>query len=107
MEGVSQPLRQLTRVVIVDVDQGSNAIAFLVERFRRLANAGAGEVSDRLGTVLVAAGRDDAVELQHARVVDSNGHALHEDPSRCVYVYELPTIAVARSHLRRRRLAHV
>src|SRR5882724_4595825 len=82
MEGVGQPLRQLTRVVIVNVNQRGNAVAFLVERLRRLSDAGAGEVSDRLRAVLVAAGRDDAVELQHELVVDSDGHALHGGPSR-------------------------
>src|SRR6266705_4520302 len=99
VERVGQPLRQLTRVVVIDINQRGNAVAFLVERLRRLADAGAGEVSDRFRAVLVAAGRDDAVELQHELVVDSDGHALHGGPSRYYKVYELPTIAVAHSHL--------
>ena len=82
VEGVGQPLRQLSRVVIVDINQRGNAVAFLVKRFRRLADAGASEVSDRFRAVLVAAGRDDAVELQHELVVDGDGHALHGGPSR-------------------------
>src|SRR5215470_1280947 len=83
VEGVGQPLRQLTRVVVIDVDQRGNAVALLVERLRRLADASAGKVPDRLRAVLIAAGRDDAVELQHELVVDSDGHALHGDSSRC------------------------
>src|SRR6266581_106130 len=79
---VGQPLGQLTRVVVIDINQSGNAVAFLVERLRRLADAGAGEVSDCFRAVLVAAGRDDAVELQHELVVDSDGHALHGDSSR-------------------------
>src|SRR6185295_7606359 len=82
VEGVGQPLRQLTRVVIVDVNQRGNAVPFLVKRFRRLADASASEVSDRFRAVLVAAGGDDAVKLQHELVVDGNGHALHGGPSR-------------------------
>ena len=44
---------------------------------RRLPDAGASEVADRLRAVLVAAGLDDAVELGHQFVVNGDGHALH------------------------------
>ena len=77
VEGVGQPLGQLPRVVVVDVNQRGDAVALLVERFRRLPDAGAGQVADRLRAVLVTAGRDDAVELQHELVVNGDSHALH------------------------------
>src|SRR5262245_4350917 len=77
VERLGQPLGQLAGGVIVDVDHGRHAVALGVERFRRLADAGAGEVADGLGAILVAAGRDDAIELGHELVVDGDGHALH------------------------------
>ena len=77
VEGLGQPLGQFARGVIVDVDHGGDAVALGVERFGGLADAGAGEVADRLRAVLVAAGGDDAIELGHQLVVDGDGHALH------------------------------
>ena len=77
VEGVGQPLGELPRVVVVDIDQRGHAIALLVERLGRLPDAGAGEVADRLRAVLIAAGLDDAIELGHELVVDGDGHALH------------------------------
>src|SRR4051812_50197233 len=77
VEGLGQPLRQLARGMVIDVDQGGDAVALGVKRLAGLADAGAGEVADRLGAVLVAAGGDDAVELGHQLVIDGDGHALH------------------------------
>src|SRR5262245_5495497 len=77
VERLGQPFGQLAGGVIVDVDDGGHAVALGVEGLRRLADAGAGEVADGLGAVLVAAGRDDAIELGHELVVDGDGHALH------------------------------
>ena len=77
VEGLGQALGQLARGVVVDVDQGGDAVALGVQGFAGLADAGAGEVADRLGAVLVAAGGDDAVELGHQLVIDGDGHALH------------------------------
>ena len=61
MESVGEPLGELPRVVVVDVDQGGDAVALLVDGLGGLPDAGAGEVADRLGAVLVTAGEDDAV----------------------------------------------
>ena len=77
VEGLGQPLGQFARGMVVDVDQGGDAVALGVQGFARFADAGAGEVADRLGAVLVAAGGDDAVELGHQLVIDGDGHALH------------------------------
>ena len=77
VEGLGQPLGQFARGMVVDVDQGGDAVALGVQRLASLADAGAGEVADRLGAVLVAAGGDDAVELGHQLVIDGDGHALH------------------------------
>src|SRR4051795_2892040 len=77
VEGLGQPLRQLARGMVIDVDQGGDAVALGVKRLAGLADAGAGEVADRLGAVLVAAGGDDAIELGHQLVIDGDGHALH------------------------------
>ena len=77
VEGLGQPLGQLACGVVVDVDQGGDAVALGVERLAGLADAGARQVADRLGAVLVAAGGDDAVELGHQLVIDGDGHALH------------------------------
>src|SRR5262245_28150647 len=77
VERLGQAFGQLAGGVIVDVDHGRHAVALGVERFRRLADAGAGEVADGLGAILVAPGRDDAIELGHELVVDGDGHALH------------------------------
>src|SRR5262249_42309700 len=69
-------------IVVVDIDQGGDAVARTVERFGRLPDAGAGEVADRLRAVLITAGRDDAIELDHKLVVEGDGHALHGDRPR-------------------------
>src|SRR5450755_808654 len=77
MERIGEPLGQLARRMVVDVDQRRHAIALLVEASGSLPDAGSRQVADRLGTVLVAAGRDDPIKLGHQLVVDRDGHALH------------------------------
>ena len=62
---------------LLESGKGGDAVALLVDALGRLPDAGARQVADRLRAVLVAAGRDDAVELGHELVVDGDGHALH------------------------------
>src|SRR6476469_6882018 len=77
VEGLGRPLGLLARGMVIDVDQGGDAVARGVKRLAGLADAGAGEGADRLGAVLVAAGGDDAIELGHQLVIDGDGHALN------------------------------
>jgi hypothetical protein len=60
VKGVGEPFGELACVVVVHIDQCRDAIALVVERVGRLA-----------------AGGDNAVELDHQLVVDGDGHALH------------------------------
>jgi hypothetical protein len=77
VKGVVEPLRQFTHVVIVNIDQGGNAA--LVRRGGEggLLQPGAGQVADRLGPVLIAAGGYQLVQLRHQGVVEGNRHTLH------------------------------
>src|SRR5262249_24366650 len=77
VEGVRKPLRQLPRMMIVDVDQRRHAVALGIEGLGSLSNAGAREIANCFRAVLVAAGLNDAGELGHELVVDGNRHALH------------------------------
>ena len=74
---VRQALGELPRGVVVGIDQGRDAFALLTDILRSFANAGAGEIADRLGAVLIAARGDDGVELFHQRIVEGDGHSLH------------------------------
>ncbi len=75
--GVGQPLGELPRRMVVDIDQRRDARVLLLGALGGVANAGAGEVADRLGPVLVAARGNDGVELGHERVVEGDGHSVH------------------------------
>jgi hypothetical protein len=55
-----------------------------VDALGGLSDAGPGKVADGLRPVLIAPGRDDAVEFSHELVVDGDGHALHGAASRQV-----------------------
>ncbi len=57
MEVAGQPLRQVARLVVVDVDQRGDAWPRSADLARRLLQPRAGEVADRLGAVGIAARR--------------------------------------------------
>jgi hypothetical protein len=77
VEGIDQPFRQLARMVVVDIDQRRDAVRRAAAFRRRLAQPRSRQVADRFRAILVAAQRDQPVELDHEVVVEGDGHALH------------------------------
>ena len=57
VEVAGEALRQFAGFVVVEVDQRSDALPRARDFGRRLLQAGAGEVADRLGAVGIAAAR--------------------------------------------------
>lgn len=77
MKALGQPLRQVARSVIVDIDQGCDAILAPFVVALRLLNPGAHKITDRLGTVLITVGGDHPIHLIEQVIVESDRDALH------------------------------
>jgi len=77
VKGGHQPLGQIPRLVVIDIDQGRHAIPAAAGLLRSLLNSRPRQVPDGLGAVLVSPRLDDAVEIVHEVVVDRDGYALH------------------------------
>ena len=82
VKGACQALGKLPRGVVIDIDERRHAIALAVGVLRGLPDAGAGEIADRLRSVLVAARGDDGVELGHQLIVEGDRHSLHRENLR-------------------------
>jgi len=72
-----KPLGQVAGVVIVDVDQRGDAGPRPGNFERGLLQAGARQIAQCLGAIVVAARAHEAIELRIKRVVDGDGQALH------------------------------
>src|SRR5690349_11728923 len=77
MEGLHEPFREFARAMIIDIDQGGDAVAGIGHIDGGLAQPRTRQVADGFGPVLVALHLDDAVEFAHEIVVQGNGYALH------------------------------
>ena len=95
---VHQPLRQLPRFVIIDIDQRRHAAPRAVVDPRLRHQARANEIAHRLGAVLMARGPHVGVEAVHQFVVDGHGHALHrQTPDRRIRRKSSPVITDCRA----------
>src|ERR1700716_854637 len=72
-----QPPRHAARSMIVNVDQRRDAFSRLALLLRSLLHAGAREIADRFGTVLISVLGNHGVELPHQFVIKRNCDALH------------------------------
>ena len=68
---------KISRCVVVDVNQGSHAIAALAEFLFCLLNSSSCQVPDGLRPILIAPQLDNAVKIDHEIVVESDGYSLH------------------------------
>lgn len=80
MKVARQPLRQIARFVLVDVDQCGKAQLWSADLGGGLLQTGASKVTDRLGAVGIAASGHEAIELRGKVVVDGDRNALHGRP---------------------------
>jgi hypothetical protein len=81
VERTRQAFRQLARLVVVDVDKSRDALSRAAGLLVGLPYSGAGEVADRLGSILMAARFYHAVDLGHELVVEGDRHTLHDGNS--------------------------
>jgi hypothetical protein len=77
VEIAGKPLWQLTRFVIVDIDQGCYARPRSADLHSGLLKTGAGQIADRLGAVVIAPGAHEPVKFGIQIIINSNGHTLH------------------------------
>ena len=71
-----QAARRIARGMIVDVNKCGDALPGLSRSLRGLLHAGAGEIANCLGAVLIAVFDDHSVEFIHQVVVERDGDAL-------------------------------
>jgi hypothetical protein len=79
MKCLDQTTGQIARRVVVDVNQGGDAITAFTEFLFCLLDSSPRQVPDRLRPVLVAPQLDYAVKINHEIVVESDGHSLHRE----------------------------
>jgi hypothetical protein len=77
VERLHKAAGEISRGMIVDVNEGSHAIAALAEFVFRLRNSSPRQVPDGLRSILIAPRLDDAVKIDHEIVVEGDGYALH------------------------------
>jgi hypothetical protein len=77
VKGANQPLSKVAGRVIINIDHRGNAVAHGHSVLRGLQDTGSRQVSDGFRSVLIAARRNDSVEIIHEIVVDRNSDALH------------------------------
>ena len=72
-----QPLGEIARRMVVDINQGSDALPGRMGVLRTLLKTGAREIPDDLGAVLVAARLRRGIDLGKEIVFDGDGDPLH------------------------------
>lgn len=78
MRTLDQPVRQIARGMIVNIDQRSDAVVGACAFLPHLRQTVTREITDDLGAVLIAAFGCCSVDLFEQVVVEGDGDALHE-----------------------------
>jgi len=81
VESVRKPLREITQIMLVNIDERSHAATFHVAVLCRLSQAVAGEIAQCLRSALVTASSGKAVDFVREVVIEADGYALHGIPS--------------------------